>query len=149
MQVLAPCPGRVFSITEVSDPVFAGEIVGPGVAIDPTPVLTTVVAPAAGKIVKLHPHAFAMITPEKLGILVHLGINTVRLHGEGFQLIAQEKSTVAASDPIVSWDPSKISGDDITTTVMVVVMDRPAGSVTSEAIGHDIETGEPLFSLDV
>jgi sugar PTS system EIIA component len=149
MQILAPCPGRVFSITEVSDPVFAGEIVGPGVAIEPSPGRTTVVAPVAGTILKLHPHAFAMLTPEGLGILVHLGINTVRLHGEGFELIAEEKSTVAAGDPIVSWDPAMISGDDITPTVMVVVMDRPAGSVTSEAIGHDIETGEPLFSVDV
>ncbi len=149
MQLLAPCPGRVFSITEVSDPVFAGEIVGPGVAIDPAPGPTTVVAPCAGKILKLHPHAFAMLTPEGLGILVHLGINTVRLKGAGFELIAKEKSTVAAGDPIVSWNPAEIGGDDITTTVMIVVMDRPAGSVTSEAIGHDIEAGQPLFSVDV
>jgi glucose-specific phosphotransferase system IIA component len=148
MQVLAPCPGRVFPITEVSDPVFAGEMVGPGIAIDPSPGRTTVVAPVAGTILKLHPHAFAMATAEGLGILVHLGINTVRLDGAGFELVATEGSTVSAGDPMVSWDPSGISGDDITTTVMVVVLDRPAGTVSSPVLGKDVTAGEPLFTVD-
>jgi len=148
MQVLAPCPGRVFPITEVSDPVFAGEMVGPGIAIDPSPVRTTVVAPVAGTILKLHPHAFAMATADGLGILVHLGINTVRLDGAGFELVATEGSTVSAGDPMVTWDPSGISGDDITTTVMVVVLDRPAGTVDSPVLGKDVTAGEPLFSVD-
>jgi len=148
MQVLAPCPGRVFPITEVSDPVFAGEMVGPGIAIDPSPVRTTVVAPVAGTILKLHPHAFAMATADGLGILVHLGINTVRLDGAGFELVATEGSTVSAGDPMVTWDPSAITGDDITTTVMVVVLDRPAGTVDSPFLGKDVTAGEPLFSVD-
>ena len=148
MQVLAPCPGRVFPITEVSDPVFAGEMVGPGIAIDPSPVRTTVVAPVAGTILKLHPHAFAMATADGLGILVHLGINTVRLDGAGFELVATEGSTVSAGDPMVTWDPSGITGDDITTTVMVVVLDRPAGTVDSPVLGKDVTAGEPLFSVD-
>ena len=146
--VLAPCPGRVFGITEVSDPVFAQELVGPGVAIDPSPGRTTVVAPVTGTILKLHPHAFAMATPEGLGILVHLGINTVRLDGAGFELVATEGSTVAAGDPMVTWDPSEISGDDVTTTVMVVVLDRPAGTVDSPVLGTSVNAGDPLFAVD-
>ena len=148
MRVLAPCPGRVFPITEVSDPVFAAEMVGPGVAIEPTPEQTVVVAPVAGTILKLHPHAFAMATPDGLGILVHLGINTVRLDGAGFELLATEGGTVAAGDPMVSWNPAEISGDEITATVMVVALDRPAGSVTIPALGRDVAAGEELFSVD-
>lgn len=148
MRVLAPCPGRAFAITEVSDPVFAAEMVGPGVAIDPAPEQTVVVAPVAGTILKLHPHAFAMATPEGLGILVHLGINTVRLDGAGFELLATEGGTVAAGDPMVSWNPAEISGDEISTTVMVVALDRPAGSVASPVLGRDVASGEELFSVD-
>lgn len=148
MQVLSPCPGRVFPITEVSDPVFAQELVGPGVALEPSAGPTTVVAPVDGTILKLHPHAFAMITPDGVGILVHLGINTVQLDGAGFELLATEKSTVSAGDPMVAWDPSTISGDGISTTVMVVALDRPAGTVESPAVGRDVAAGEPLFSLD-
>ena len=147
-EILAPCPGLVFSITEVGDPVFAGEMVGPGIAIDPSPGRTTVVAPVAGTILKLHPHAFAMVTVDGLGILVHLGINTVRLDGAGFELLASEGSTVAAGDPVVSWHPAAISGNDISTTVMVVVLDRPAGTVSSPALGRVVAAGEPLFSVD-
>ncbi len=148
MQVLSPCPGRVFPITEVSDPVFAAEMVGPGVAIEPLPERTTVVAPVAGTILKLHPHAFAMATADSLGILVHLGINTVKLDGAGFELVASEGSTVAAGDPMVSWNPAEISGDGITTTVMVVALDRPAGSLADLVTGRDITAGEPLFSVE-
>lgn len=146
--VLAPGPGRVLPMTEVSDPVFAAEMVGPGIAIDPTLEQTIVVAPVAGTILKLHPHAFAMVTRGGLGVLVHLGINTVRLDGAGFQLLAAEGSTVAAGDPMVSWNPAEVTGDDISTTVMVVALDRPPGTVTSPALGHEIAAGELLFSVD-
>lgn len=148
MQVLSPCPGRVFPISEVSDPVFAAEMVGPGVAIDPTPEPTTVVAPVAGTILKLHPHAFAMATADGVGVLVHLGIDTVKLNGAGFELLAAEGATVSAGDPLVSWNPATISGDGVSTTVMVVVLDRPAGSISSPVIGQDVATGDALFSVD-
>lgn len=146
MQVLSPCPGRVFPITEVSDPVFAAEVVGPGVAIEPLPEPTTVVAPVAGTIFKLHPHAFAMVTADGVGVLVHLGIDTVKLKGAGFELVATERATVAAGDPMVSWNPAEIAGDGISTTVMVVVLDRPAGSIVDAAIGRHVVPGDPLFS---
>jgi len=148
MQVLSPCPGRVFPITEADDPVFAAEMVGPGVAIEPSPARTTVVAPVAGTILKLHPHAFAMVTADGLGVLVHLGINTVKLDGAGFELVASEGATVAAGDPMVVWNPAEISGDGITTTVLVVALDRPAGSLAELATGRDVIAGEPLFSVD-
>ena len=64
------------------------------------------------------------------------------------ELVATEGSTVSAGDPMVTWDPSGITGDDITTTVMVVVLDRPAGTVDSPVLGKDVAAGEPLFSVD-
>lgn len=148
IQVLSPCAGRVFPVTEVSDPVFAQEMVGPGVALDPAAEPAVVVAPVAGTILKLHPHAFAMVTADGLGVLVHLGINTVRLDGAGFELLATEGTTVAAGDPMVSWNPAGISGEEISTTVMVVALDRPAGSVTSPAVGRVVAAGEELFSVE-
>ncbi len=146
--ILAPCPGRVFPLAEVSDPVFAAEMVGPGVAIEPDPGETVVIAPIAGRIMKIHPHAFALASSDGVAVLVHLGINTVRLRGAGFDVLAEEESTVAAGDPMVRWDPSQITGDDISTTVMVVALDRPAGSVTSPALGSPVIAGDLLFSVD-
>jgi len=146
-EVLAPCSGRLVAMSDVPDPVFAGEMVGPGVAIDPDPGEVTVASPIAGTIVKLHPHAFVVLSPDGVGVLVHLGINTVRLEGQGFDLIATEGDTVAAGDPMVRWDPSTISGEGISTVVPVVAMDRPKGSVPPPAAGAVAVTGEVLFTV--
>ena len=145
MKVLSPCAGRVLPMADVPDPVFAEEIVGPGVAIDPAPGRTTVVSPIAGKVVKVHPHAFVVLG-DGVGVLVHLGINTVRLEGRGFEVLATQGSTVAAGDPMIVWDPATITGADISTVVPVVVMDAPKGSVTSALLGADVAAGEVLFT---
>lgn len=145
MKVLSPCAGRVLPMADVPDPVFAEEIVGPGVAIDPAPGRTTVVSPIAGTVVKVHPHAFVVLG-EGVGVLVHLGINTVRLEGRGFEVLATQGGTVAAGDPMIVWDPATITGADISTVVPVVVMDAPKGSVTSALLGADVAAGEVLFT---
>jgi PTS system glucose-specific IIA component len=145
--VLVPCPGRLIPLTEAPDPVFAAEMVGPGVAIDPDPGEVTVVSPIAGKIVKLHPHAFVVLDSSGIGVLVHLGINTVRLEGKGFEVLAAEGMTVAAGDPIVRWDPAAITGDGISTLVPVVAMDRPKGSIPPPAAGAAAVVGEVLFTV--
>ncbi|MEP6814519.1 MAG: PTS glucose transporter subunit IIA [Marmoricola sp.] len=145
--VLAPCPGRVVALADTPDPVFASEMVGPGVAIDPEPGEVTVVSPIAGKVVKVHPHAFVVLAPDGVGILVHLGINTVRLEGKGFEVLVTQGATVAAGDPMVRWDPATISGDGISTLVPVVAMDRPKGSVPAPADGAVAVTGDVLFTV--
>ena len=149
VQVLAPCPGRVIAMADVPDPVFAEEMVGPGVAIEPDPGPTTVVSPIDGKVLKVLPHAFVVLG-DGVGVLVHLGINTVRLEGEGFEVLATQGSDVAAGDPMIRWDPSTLppsaAGQDVSPVVPVVVMDAPKGSVTSDAIGGSVAAGDPLFA---
>jgi sugar PTS system EIIA component len=147
VDVLAPCPGRLVPLSETPDPVFASEMVGPGVAIDPDPGEATVVSPIAGKVVKVHPHAFVVLGADGVGVLVHLGINTVRLEGKGFEVLVEQGSTVAAGDPMVRWNPSTITGEDISTIVPVVAMDRPKGSVPAPAAGAVAALGEVLFTV--
>jgi len=146
-EVLAPCPGRVVPLSATGDPVFAAEMVGPGVAIDPEPGQSTVVSPIAGKVVKVHPHAFVVLGPDGVGVLVHLGINTVRLEGKGFEVLVEQGSSVAAGDPMVRWDPAAITGEDISTMVPVVAMDRPKGSVPAPAEGSVAAIGDVLFTV--
>lgn len=148
-QVLAPCPGRVVAMADVPDPVFAEEMVGPGVAIEPDPGPTTVVAPIAGTVLKVLPHAFVVLG-DGVGVLVHLGINTVRLEGEGFEVLATQGSEVAAGDPMIAWDPAALpataGGQDVSPVVPVVLMDGAKGSVTSDAIGGTVAAGDLLFA---
>jgi phosphotransferase system IIA component len=123
-------------------------MVGPGVAIDPEPGEVTVVSPIAGRVVKVHPHAFVVLGGDGVGVLVHLGINTVRLDGQGFEVLTSQGSTVAAGDPMVRWDPATITGEDISTLVPVVAMDRPKGSVPAPAEGVVAAAGDVLFTVE-
>jgi glucose-specific phosphotransferase system IIA component len=132
-------------MSDVPDPVFADEIVGPGVAIEPDPGPTTVVSPIAGKVVKVHPHAFVVLG-DGTGVLVHLGINTVRLEGEGFEVLATQGSDVEAGAPMIRWDPASIDADDMSPVVPVVVLDAPKGSVTSPSLGGPVTAGDLLFT---
>ncbi|MCW2797352.1 PTS glucose transporter subunit IIA [Nocardioides sp.] len=145
--VLAPCPGRVIPLSDTPDPVFATEMVGPGIAIDPDPGEVTVVSPIPGKVVKVHPHAFVVLGTDGVGVLVHLGINTVRLEGRGFDVLVEQGSTVEAGDPMVRWDPSAISGADMSPVVPVVAMDRPKGSVSAPPRGTLVAAGDLLFTV--
>ena len=144
--VLAPLPGKVVALSEVPDQVFAEQIVGSGVALDPdrTRGPLTVTAPIAGKILKLHPHAF-VILGQGVGVLVHLGIDTVKLKGEGFELLATEGDTVEAGTPIVTFDPTKTAATGYSVICPVVVMDSPKDSVDTDTIGTTVESGSLLF----
>ncbi|MEU4649077.1 PTS sugar transporter subunit IIA [Nocardia fluminea] len=144
--VLAPLPGKVVALSEVPDQVFAEQIVGSGVALDPdrTRGALTVTAPIAGKILKLHPHAF-VILGQGVGVLVHLGIDTVKLKGEGFELLATEGDTVEAGTPIVTFDPTETAATGYSVICPVVVMDSAKNSVYTDMIGTAVESGALLF----
>ena len=148
VEVLAPCSGRLVAISDVPDPVFSAEMVGPGVGIEPEPGEATVVSPIAGKVVKLLPHAFVVLGSAGVGVLVHLGINTVRLEGKGFEVLGRQGDTVDVGDPMVRWDPSTITGEDLSTMVIVVAMDRPKGSVRAPEDGAVTAIGDVLFTVD-
>ena len=148
VDVLAPCSGRVLALAETGDPVFSAEMVGPGLAIDPDPAPVTVVSPISGRVVKLHPHAFVVLGDDGVGVLVHLGINTNRLGGEGFEVLATEGSVVEVGTPMVRWDPTTISGEGISTVVPVVAMDRPKGSVPAPDGDQSVTAGEVLFRVE-
>ncbi|MBC7632733.1 PTS glucose transporter subunit IIA [Aeromicrobium sp.] len=146
ISVLAPVDGTVVSLGSVPDPVFAGQIVGAGVAIDPDRSAATVVAPADGRLLKLHPHAFVLLTPGGVGLLVHLGIDTVQLDGEGFELLVEEGVEVVAGTPVVRWDPAAVEAGGRSPVVPVVVMDSAPDSVVASAAGR-VVVGDLLFTI--
>ena len=149
LAVLAPLAGRLLPLSDVPDPVFAAEMVGPGVAVDPAdadePV--TVVSPISGTVVKAHPHAFVVLGPGGVGVLVHLGLDTVRLEGRGFEVLAQEGSTVGAGDPMIRWDVSVTLGEGLSAVVPVVAMDRPKGSVPAPDNARTVVAGDLLYDV--
>jgi sugar PTS system EIIA component len=143
--VTAPVPGTAAPLTEVPDPVFAGAMVGPGVAVWPDLGTAEVVAPISGTLVKLKPHAFVVQEPGGRAVLVHLGIDTVGLNGDGFTLLATEGQHVRAGEVVVRWSPGDVARRGLSPVCPVVALDAPADAVTDPAVGA-ITAGEALFT---
>lgn len=104
--VTSPLAGRAIGLAEVPDPVFSGAMVGPGTAIDPVREPSEAVSPVDGIVVSLHPHAFVVVDDQGHGVLTHLGIDTVQLNGEGFELLVNKGDTVTRGQAVVRWDPA-------------------------------------------
>ncbi|MFZ4372585.1 MAG: PTS sugar transporter subunit IIA [Mycobacterium sp.] len=148
--VLAPVQGRALALAEVPDPVFSKGMVGYGAAIDPPREVIDALAPVSGKILKLLPHAFVIMTAENVGVLVHLGLDTVQLNGAGFTPHVAQGDTVTAGQPVITYDVPAIVAAGYSPVVPVVVMDErePANIAVSAAVsaGADITSGATLFT---
>jgi len=112
---------------------------------DPNGSDSEALAPIAGTVVKLHPHAFVVVGEDGTGILVHLGIDTVELAGDGFELMIAERDVVSAGQPVTRWDPAAVAARGMSPAVMICVLDSKAGSVSSPAIGTTVAAGDPVF----
>ncbi|MGD9486188.1 PTS glucose transporter subunit IIA [Streptomyces sp. TRM70308] len=143
--VTSPLAGRVVGLAAVPDPVFSGSMVGPGTAVEPARDATVAVAPVDGVIVSLHPHAFAIVDDEGHGVLTHLGIDTVQLGGEGFELLAAKGDTVRRGDAIVRWDPAAVERAGKSPISPVVALEASADALSEMVEDADVATGDALF----
>ncbi|MFC9969557.1 PTS glucose transporter subunit IIA [Spirillospora sp. NPDC127200] len=144
-RVLSPVAGRAVGLPGVPDPVFAQAMVGPGTAVDPERGPGEAIAPVSGRIVKLHPHAFVVVDAEGHGVLVHLGIDTVQLKGEGFRLLAGEGDEVTAGQALVAWDPAEIEAGGRSPICAVVALDAGADALSEVVESGEVAKGTELF----
>jgi len=151
LSVLAPVSGRAVALDDVPDPVFAQGMVGYGAAVDPPQTVVDAVAPVAGKVFKLLPHAYVIMTPDNVGVLVHLGLDTVTLNGAGFTTLVAEGDEVRAGQAIITYDVASVIAAGLRAVVPVVIMDErrseritPGAAVAS---GGEISSGAPLFTV--
>lgn len=145
MNILSPTNGKVVALSDVPDPVFANQLVGAGCAVDPKPDCTEISSPVAGKIAKVHPHAFVVMTDDGIGILCHVGIDTVQLQGEGFKVHVSEGDTVSAGQLILEWNPADIIAKGLSPMVMLAVLDSEPDSVSVSRLGESVTSGDILF----
>ena len=110
------------------------------------------VAPVSGKILKLLPHAYIIMTPGNVGVLVHLGLDTVRLNGEGFIVYVSQGDDVIAGQVVITYDVPSVEARGLSPIVPVVVMDErePGNVIPSEAVfaGAEIASGASLFTAN-
>lgn len=147
IQVASPLDGTVVALDQVPDPVFAGGVMGPGVAIEPTG--DTVYAPGAGTVVAAQPtgHAFGLQLDNGAEVLIHVGIDTVNLKGEGFDVKVKNGDRVETGTPLVTFDRAVIekAGYPLITPVIVLNGDT-FDTVDPVALGP-VTHGSPLLDV--
>ncbi|MEY8309016.1 PTS glucose transporter subunit IIA [Erysipelotrichaceae bacterium 51-3] len=122
-EVLAPADGRLIDLGEVADQVFSSRMMGEGFAI--VPENGKIYAPVSGSAVSVFPtgHAFGLHTPSGVEVLVHVGLDTVSLNGEGFHVKVSQGDEVKAGDLLVEFDPQVLQKHQLDSTTMVIFTD--------------------------
>lgn len=140
--LVAPISGKTVDITTVPDAVFAEKMAGDGLAIDPTG--DTVVAPADGELTMLFgtKHAFGMTLDKGVQILVHIGLDTVTLNGEGFTALKNQGDMVKKGEPIVKIDRELIQGKGLSLITPVIFTDMDVLKSFEAQLGIDVIAGE-------
>ncbi|PAB00339.1 PTS sugar transporter subunit IIA [Enterococcus canintestini] len=125
-QLTAPMSGTLLPLSQVGDPVFASKAMGDGFAVEPTEGI--VYAPVTGKVTSIFPtkHAFGLVDEKGNEILVHIGIDTVSLQGEGFEVFVSEGETVNATTKLATVDLSVLKAQQKPATTMVIFTNQPA-----------------------
>ena len=147
--VLAPIAGQAVVMEALSDAAFASGALGEAVGITPANGTLTVVAPAAGKVISVAKtgHAYGIKTDDGVELLVHIGVDTVKLGGEGFTPLVEKKQTVAAGDPLAEVDFAAIADHGVDTTVITTVVNsKKLGGVNDIADGT-VAAGDPILDV--
>jgi len=137
LDLRAPMDGWISPLAEVPDDAFAGGLLGPGLAIDP--LADTVCAPAAGEVLAVHAagHAVTLRLAPGLDVLLHFGLETVRLGGEGFAPLVRVGQRVAAGDPLLRGDPGAVVGR-AKSLVMPIILIEAEGWQWQPAISQGL-----------
>ncbi|MGJ7912561.1 PTS sugar transporter subunit IIA [Neobacillus sp. LXY-1] len=121
ISIYAPVDGEIIPLEEVPDPVFSQKMIGEGVAIYPSG--GKILAPVEGKIIQVAPskHALGILAEDGSEILIHIGLETVSLKGEGFTALVAEGDQVSVGLPLmeVDWEFIKEHADSTVTPIVM------------------------------
>lgn len=147
LTLTAPLSGWLTNLDEVPDAAFAGRMVGDGAAIDPTGSILR--APCDGVVTSVAAarHAVTLRAAAGVDILLHVGIDTVELEGEGFVPQVEQGASVRRGDPLLELDLDRIARGAKSLVTPVVVVDAARFPVTLHAADRFIEAGEPFMEI--
>ncbi|MBB4838623.1 phosphocarrier protein FPr/phosphocarrier protein [Sphingomonas kyeonggiensis] len=145
---MSPLAGWLSGLDEVPDPVFAQRMLGDGVAIDPTG--DCLHAPCGGEVTVLQPsgHAVTIRTAQGAEILMHIGLDTVALKGEGFAPCVAVGDHVAAGAPLIRFDLDAIACAAPSTITPVLLLETPGFALVRSREDGPVQVGDAIFALE-
>jgi multiphosphoryl transfer protein len=147
LTLVSPLRGWCASLDETPDPVFAQRLLGDGVAIDPTAGVLH--APCDGEVISVAAakHAVALRAPNGAEILLHVGIDSVALGGEGFELFVAAGASVRRGDPLLSFEMDLLARRAKSLLTPIVITNGEQFSIAGVQSGRAIEVGDALMEL--
>ncbi|MFS0883455.1 PTS glucose transporter subunit IIA [Bacillus sp. 7586-K] len=146
-EIYSPLDGEVVSLGNVPDPVFSQKMMGEGIAIKPR--LGNLTAPVKGEVVQVFhtKHALGIKSDNGLELLIHIGIDTVELNGEGFQVLVKQGQSVKIGDPLVNFDIPflKSKNKEIITPIIITNTNERIESIVQNA-QQDVSNGDLLIT---
>ena len=145
--LLSPLDGWVSCLTEVPDPVFAQAMLGDGIAIDPTSGMLR--APCDAVVTSVHAarHALSLRTAAGVEILLHIGLETVALGGEGFEAKVAEGQAVRAGDPLIGFDLDRLARRAASLASPMVITDAAGFTIVERHADRLVSAGDPVLTL--
>ncbi|MBS4750727.1 beta-glucoside-specific PTS transporter subunit IIABC [Carnobacteriaceae bacterium zg-ZUI78] len=147
-RIVSPVKGKVIPLSDVSDATFASGMLGQGVAIIPEE--STILSPVNGEIVAIFDtkHAIGLKTVDGIELLIHIGLDTVNLKGEGFKLLAKVGQTVAVGTPLVEVDFDKVDAAGYERVTPILVTNQEAVRSITPTENTSVFAGEELFKIN-
>ena len=146
VEIYSPLNGKAIPLEEIPDEAFASKIIGDGIGIDP--IGDTIYAPCDADDISIFDtnHAISFETKEGLEMIVHFGIDTVKLEGKGFERIADEGDNVKKGDPLVKFDLDFIKENAKSHKTPVIISNMEMVE-RIETVTGDIKVGDLLMRI--
>lgn len=147
-EIVSPLAGTVVALSDVPDPVFGKGIMGPGVAVEPSG--DTAYSPGAGTVIAAQPtgHAFGILLDTGVEVLIHIGIDTVKLKGEGFDVMVEKGQKVSAGTPLVTFDRKVIQDAGYPLITPIIVLNAKKYGALEVVAGGEIAAGAPIMTVE-
>ena len=150
IQIFSPLKGIIIPLSDVNDPVFSTEAMGKGIAIEPTE--GNLYAPVDGTVILTYDsgHAYGIQTNTGVELLIHIGIDTVNLKGDGFQSMVKKGDSVKRGDLIATFDIELIQSKALATTTMIIITNSANYKSVKSLVSKNqiVETTFPILSVE-
>ncbi len=145
--LFAPVDGKAVPVSQVSDPTFADEILGKGLAIKPSS--NTVYSPCDGTIDLMFDtgHAVNLVSDSGIEILIHIGLDTVSLKGKHFKTLKNTGDKVRKGDPLIEFEKDEIAKEGFDTIIPIIICNTDSYSEVKPLTDIDVKVGDKILTV--